>query len=605
MAEKPRKKHPLSFAAWLIILVASIFSVSLLLFAFSYVSFREQQENILLDTLDKNGRQAADYTNALLTDIENVLVLPLFAGDTGSFFEEAAVYAQTGEKSAAYSQSVRQSLQMLFNYKTTIHAVVFYVPGRGSDSVLRGVNNLSLSPPAGQPWYDACAADLNGGPVLVSTYKLYASDYGGRDTYVFGVARSVIDVDNSRVAGVLQIGINETTLYSFLKNALTLPGQELVVADGEGRIISSTDRTAVGKLLSETAFTAVLGEAGDAQSLISEAVVSWTGWKVYSIVPTESVTRQVNQTIGAVLLVMLLLLFLSLLLIFAISSRLVRPMQTLTGEMKKVARGDFSVRLREDGLKETAFLSNVFNQMAEELETLVKRKYIDKIAQKELELRMLQYQINPHFLYNSIESIRMTSLLNNDEEAAQMLTSLGKILRYSLSGAGDIVSVRDEVSMLEEYAALQAVRFDDVYAIIVDVDESLYQYKVPKLILQPFVENAIEHGVSCMECGGEILVKGRRDGEDIVFTIKNNGAVMSEETLRWLNEYINSAEEMDRHIGVKNVNKRLKLSFGDKAGVTVGQDRNGRTLITIRFPAVRDSVRLNGAAGEENAGIDQ
>ena len=265
MAEKPRKKHPLSFAAWLIILVASIFSVSLLLFAFSYVSFREQQENILLDTLDKNGRQAADYTNALLTDIENVLVLPLFAGDTGSFFEEAAVYAQTGEKSAAYSQSVRQSLQMLFNYKTTIHAVVFYVPGRGSDSVLRGVNNLSLSPPAGQPWYDACAADLNGGPVLVSTYKLYASDYGGRDTYVFGVARSVIDVDNSRVAGVLQIGINETTLYSFLKNALTLPGQELVVADGEGRIISSTDRTAVGKLLSETAFTAVLGEAGDAQ----------------------------------------------------------------------------------------------------------------------------------------------------------------------------------------------------------------------------------------------------------------------------------------------------------------------------------------------------
>jgi len=581
-------RQPLSFTTWIMALITSIFFVFLLVAVVSYTSFYDQQKAVIHNTLASNGSQAAEYINTQLADIENLLVLPIFAEKDDQFFADSAVYAETGEQSEHYAEELKKSLRTLFDYKTSIYSVAFYVPGRSTDSVLRGLDSKELISPEQQPWFQTCIKDLNGTPIIVPTHRLHTPKYElDHSIYVFGMARSVIDVQNSRVVGVLHIGINETTLYNFLRGMVSLDGQELIVTDGDGYVVSSTLRSAVGKQLKETELSDAFSDRDSEENLISETTVGWTDWKVYSVVPTFSITKEIAESSKIILLIMLILLLLLPISVMAISYRFVHPITNLTKEMKKVSKGDFSVRLYENGLKETSFLSSVFNQMLEELESMVKRKYIDKIALQELELQMLQYQINPHFLYNSIESIRMTALLNDDQEAAQMLFSLGKILRFSLSDTNEITTVRQEIEVLEEYIALHAVRFDDIYSIIIDVDEEIYLYRIPKLVLQPFVENAIEHGVSRLESGGEIFVKGRLEQNQVVFRIENNGSVIPREEIIRLNEELNNDEPTGDHIGIKNVHKRLKLLFGDEAGVSLGYSDEGKTEITVRIPALQ------------------
>lgn len=584
-------KRPVSISVLLVFLISVTFIVTFTLFFFNYLSFNNEKENYITETLLNNNKQVAEYTNNLLIDIESILILPLFKGnDSARFFESAAILNNTNVKSKVYSDYINKVLLTLFNYKTSsINSVFFYGRNGSYDYMVRGMENIKKDNEGNARIFNLCINDLNGTSNLFGAYDLYRPDnIGSQSTYVFGFARSVIDIENSEVVGVLQINVNENTLYNMLEKNIFLSGQRALIIDSDNNIISDTDRSKIGKKVTEQYFLEnnTYGYKKIDDKLICTTKIGWTNWKIINFVPLSSISDTIRKDSNIIALVMIILMIFSSIFVFSIIMKILKPIKKLINSLHILGKGRFDAHIYENGLKETAILSNVFNEMIDELQLLVKNQYVDKICQKELELKMLQYQINPHFIFNSLESIKMQSVINNDNGVAQMLTSLGKLMRYSLSDSNEIVTVRSEIEMIEEFMGLLSIRFRDQYQFIVDVDENAYDYLTPKLILQPFIENAVEHGMSNSIENGEIIVKGYLENDILTFEINNNGKQLSEEKIIWLNQYINNEEEIKEHIGIKNVNKRLKLFFGEEYGVKIITSSDGYTTFIIKIPKI-------------------
>ena len=251
--------------------------------------------------------------------------------------------------------------------------------------------------------------------------------------------------------------------------------------------------------------------------------------------------------------------------------------------MKMAEDGDFTNHVRLETRDEVGRLANSYNSLIDRINSLIKEVYLERINANELELQMLQSQINPHFLYNTLESISMMATINDDDITADMAASLGSILRYSISDLNLPVSLGDEVNHVKQYFSLQEYRFKNQYRLETDIEPSLLSLQTPKLMLQPIVENAIYHGMSTVRSGGLIRITGERKGRGVYeIRVTDNGAGIPAEKLESLNDYINEKNENFSSIGLRNVNRRIKLFCGENAGVTVSST-GGNTVVTIRL----------------------
>jgi len=211
---------------------------------------------------------------------------------------------------------------------------------------------------------------------------------------------------------------------------------------------------------------------------------------------------------------------------------------------------------------------------------------VEQKRQSKLELQMLQSQINPHFIYNTLESISMMATIHDDDTTSEMASNLGSILRYGINKTKEEVTVKEEIDNLEKYIYLQDIRFHSVYRIVIQVDPELYSVDIVKLILQPIVENAIYHGMKDIRSGGEILVRGyQTDKKTMIFEVEDNGSGMSAELTRDLNDYINDRNNLFHSIGLRNVNKRIKIKYGEEYGLTILSEANF-TKVVVKLPIV-------------------
>jgi two-component system sensor histidine kinase YesM len=253
--------------------------------------------------------------------------------------------------------------------------------------------------------------------------------------------------------------------------------------------------------------------------------------------------------------------------------------------MKLVEKGDFEVKIKINSRNEVGQLARTFNNMARRVKRLINEVYVDKIKQKDLELQMLQNQINPHFLYNTLETIHMVAEINNDSEASQMSRSLGRILRYGISKGNEIVTVKQELDHLNDYILLQKVRFSRLYEIIVNVDENIYENRIIKIILQPLVENAIYHGLASKSHGGRIEILGYSRDDCIIFEVSDNGSGMDDKQVTTINNYLNGLDSSLNSIGLINIHKRIQLYYGSEYGIEVRSTLGVGTSVIVILPA--------------------
>ncbi len=247
-----------------------------------------------------------------------------------------------------------------------------------------------------------------------------------------------------------------------------------------------------------------------------------------------------------------------------------RPITDLVGVTDRVSKGDFTARSKNDSLDEVGELSKSMNQMIEQINELLSQITKEQIRIREAELELLQSQINPHFLYNTLDTIIWLAEGGDEKRVVGMVKSLSAFFRTSLSRGRDIITIREELLHAKSYLEIQQFRYQDILQYEIDVPEEFNEYTIPKITIQPLVENALYHGIKNKRGGGKIVINAKKTGDDFVISVTDNGIGMSPERLEEVIAGLDKNHPSDSAIyGLYNVNERIKLKFGDKYGITL------------------------------------
>ncbi|MBR1585150.1 MAG: sensor histidine kinase [Clostridia bacterium] len=310
-------------------------------------------------------------------------------------------------------------------------------------------------------------------------------------------------------------------------------------------------------------------------------------WRVVGVSFVQELITDSLTELGRILLLSALVILAAMLIISALLSRVLsRPLRGFTESMKQFEENaEAFTYLPSGGVQELRTLSSSFEHMVVRLQSLMATVRNEQINLRKTELRALQAQINPHFLYNTLDSISWMCEQGRNQEAVQMVNALARLFRISISRGHELIPIRSELKHAESYLQIQSYRYKNQFHYSFDVDENCLDYLCNKITLQPILENAIYHGINGLVDDGEIRVSVTSEGDDVVFTVSDNGSGMRQEQI----DAIMSKERSDQAgIGIKNVNDRLKIYFGSNYGLEINSVPDEGTRVIIRMPKVRE-----------------
>lgn len=322
------------------------------------------------------------------------------------------------------------------------------------------------------------------------------------------------------------------------------------------------------------------------QRIITVKSIGYTGWKVVGVTPKNVVS--LNSIKTRLFIVFLITLILSILAVINsyISSRITNPIKELEKSVGMLEEGNLDTPVLIGGSYEIQHLGNSIKNMAKQIRVLMDDIVSEHEAKRKQEFDALQSQINPHFLYNTLDIIVWMIENEQKNEAVKAVTALARFFRISLSKGKSIILVQDELEHVRNYLMIQHMRFKNKFSYEIHVEEKCMELTSLKLILQPLVENAIYHGMEFMDGEGEIIINVYRLEDDLYFTVSDNGLGMTKEQVESLfTGQAGSTSKKGSGIGVKNVNERIKLYFGEAYGLTISSEPDEGTTITIHLPA--------------------
>ncbi len=383
----------------------------------------------------------------------------------------------------------------------------------------------------------------------------------------------------NEITGIIQFDIRERVLRSILGNARLTDATTVLLMNDEGQVVSAEGSDATvpraalwereragrgGDFGTEKWATVRLGTSGP--YLVGTQGIENSNWVLFLLVPRRDIVSLSAQPTRQMLLVFFLIVPLSLLFAFGVSSSATKRIQNLIAEMGKAMNGDFTVELNPENRDEIGRLTESFNAMIREIGQLINEKYTLGKEVKNLELKALQAQINPHFLYNTLDLINWMSLKYAAEEIRVLVSALSRFYKLSLGGGEDTVTVRDEILHTATYVQIQNMRYENSIAFFSDVPDSVLDCSILKLVLQPLVENAIFHGIMpTPEARGTIRLAARIDNDILYLSIRDDGAGMPPEEARRI---LSRDHHNDPHgYGVHNIHERLRLNYGPDFGL--------------------------------------
>lgn len=395
-------------------------------------------------------------------------------------------------------------------------------------------------------------------------------------------------------AGLLRIDIPTNKIQSLLKKANITKTGIVFIQSKDDILISSSDGPNDRMWLPDSkTFGSIKNDTWTLETFSSKKVfiryksLGPTGWKLVSVIPLKEVLSSSNQLRNMMILLMLVVGSLAYLLAFFIANASIKKISQLLRKMKKVQTGDLNVIISNYNKDEIGELAENFNYMIHKINDLYEEQFKSGQAVKAAELKALQAQINPHFLYNSLDLINCIALNHKIPDISLMVQSLTRFYKLSLNKGRDLVSIKDEIEHVKVYTQIQNLRFENRISLGFDIPEELYHYQIIKIILQPLVENAILHGI--FEKGyenGNIKISGFLDNSGtVVMRVQDDGVGMYEEKIQ--NIFKQDDSEQLHGYGVKNINDRIKLFFGEKYGLSYQSEPGKGTTVEVRFPAVK------------------
>lgn len=325
-----------------------------------------------------------------------------------------------------------------------------------------------------------------------------------------------------------------------------------------------------------------------------------TGWTVVGVSYIDDLLKNSDETTRIYLVSAVLILIAALALAYYLSYELTRPIKVLGDSMKEVEKGNFDHTISEiSGQNEIARLSMSFNLMIREIKHLMEQNVEEQRQKRKSELKALQAQINPHFLYNTLDSIIWMAEWGKNKEVVTMTSSLAKLLRQSISNQNELVRVEEEVEYTRSYLTIQKMRYKDKLEYEIQVSPEVLGRKIPKLVLQPLTENAIYHGIKYKEGRGNILIEGYREEQELILKITDDGIGMTEEQLAKIFEK-RETDTRRNGVGVLNVHERIQLYFGREYGLRFYSEPNMGTTVEVRIPWEEGGTKTADEEENEN-----
>lgn len=437
------------------------------------------------------------------------------------------------------------------------------------------------------PWMDR-VRERDGRLTIVPPHE--ATYYKEPLHQVVSLARVIREPYTHLAIGVVKVDLTSKSFDTILSSVSFSDNSELHILDQDGNVLYS-------KSQSQEPLNHAQVVRNDRDYLYAEVESDYTGIKATGIVPLTDLRKEARELTSFTLIISLIALALAYLMAVVSSNRLVRPIQHLQSKMKLVQMGAFQERAVVTTNDEIGQLTYGFNQMIEHIDYLVKEVYERTLREREAELSALQGQINPHFLYNTLETMNMLAVEKDNHELSGMITSLGKLLHYTVDKKEKPVHLKDEILFVESYLKIQSFRLGDKLCADIRVDPSFEICLVPKLILQPLIENVIEHGLKSRE-RVNLELKVRAEEDNLIISIQDDGVGMTLEQIEQLEELMNRPRHFDmpaesdaREFGkvkkgyaLRNVHQRLRLLYGEDYGLYIDRSVNQGSRFWIKLP---------------------
>ena len=446
-----------------------------------------------------------------------------------------------------------------------------------------------------QDWYKQAVEEMENMHFSTPHIQNLFDDGTHRYYWVISLSRMVELTDNGvSQMGVLLVDMDYSAISRMMNQINTSNnGQYYYLCDSSGEIIyhprqiqisdgiTSEDSEAVAEYKDGVYDRVFEGE----QRKVIVNTISYTGWKLVGVIPYDTLSAGTINIRYFIILIILLMAMMLVIINRVVAVRISSPILKLNDSVKEYEAGE-KPEIYIGGSSEIRHLGLSIQSSYEQIDTLMKKIVLEQNERRKSEFDALQSQINPHFLYNALESITWMVEGERNDEAVFMISQLAKLFRISLSRGRTVISIKDELQHAQSYMNIQMIRYKNTFSVVFDVDPEVYSYCIVKLVMQPLLENAINYGVEGMDDSGEIRVTGREENGAVILSVSDNGFGMPEEQVRLV---LTDSTRIRKHgsgVGLVNVNNRIKILFGKEYGLKVESEPDEGTTVSIRIPAI-------------------
>lgn len=554
------KKIKLKYKLAWIYLITGVLPV-IVLFCFSYF----QMQKILME---KDTKTIQSFLYQATEGMDNQLQIYDNLSNYISFNETISRVVSYDYKSTyeMYSQFVGIMDPMLSSLKY-FHNDVTQVTMYTDKNIKHDETIAPISEISGAWWFARASED--------SEIKWFA-DSANRSLFS---ARRMPILDKNDSLGILYINVDYNKVFdSFTENMTNNYG--VFITDEDGNVIYHYENFSSESADKALDYSQFLEKKDSDEYLVINETSDSTNWTTWMYKPKSLVIRTAQPMIMMIAVTIVVGISAAVMEILFLSKLLTRRIDKLKSNMQEVEKGNFIVQVEKGENDEIGELMDGFGNMIRQIQSLISEVYEARINQKEYEMRALRAQINPHFLYNSLSLINWKAIEADQNDICHITLALSNYYRTSLNKGRNTLTLEMELSNMKSYLQIQAVMHDHNFDVVVDVDEEILQCETLNLILQPLVENAIEHGIDLLnDRRGIITVTGHKQEDMIYLTVEDNGAGMDKETLQ------NFLTQKSNGYGAKNVNQRIRLFYGDEYEMQVESHIGEGTKITLHFPA--------------------
>jgi two-component system sensor histidine kinase YesM len=560
---------------------------TLIIVLISYKNYSASIEKTTTAYVSQISDEMMNKLNEYITDMKKTTLTPYYIPDMQSEL-------QIKKNSLNKIQSINDYIQLM-NRDWNSRNLIYIFDSFGNVFYNMKIDDVRNDISKKYSEFKEIAYAANGNPVVLGTKK--ATDMKGRTRYFLTVVRSIKDTSNYKQVGITVVDVDIDVLDGTVNKLDSITNGKTIIIDQSDYLIYDSSNQFVAQRYSDSE---ILNKAKDSKgsfkierngkvNLCVYSVFPDTGWKLFVTIPVETLFHDAVANSRLIALVTLATGALAIFFFIFLSYSITKPLRKLALLMKKVQEGDMEVQFHVKYNDEVGMVATSFNHMVRRLKELIEEVYITNLRKKQTELDALQGQINPHFIYNTLETIRMIAVIHRVDELSEFTIAFGKLLRYSVNHVNEIVTIEDELKHLESYVYLQNKRFSNKFSLNINIQNSLMDMKTIKLIFQPIVENAILHGLEREKKPGYITIFSEQTDEMVFFKISDNGSGIDSERLKEVNQSI-ELDSLSLHtkcIGLRNVNERIKLYYGENFGLAIESKLGVGTVVTLKLPRMR------------------